>query len=91
MLLENILQAPEIVIQVGDTIVIRVLAQACRGALALSAEYLFQRLNFCSQHRVRWVAHDNNGAFIKANDYRGPRFKSKPVIERKPPKYMGLI
>ena len=57
-----------------------VLAQACRGTLKLPAEYLFERLDICSQHRVRWVAHDHNGAFIEANDYRGPRFKSKPVI-----------
>ena len=78
VLLENNSQAPEIVILGGGTIVIRVLAQACRGALELPAEYLFERLDFCSHHRVRWVAHDHNGAFIKANDYRGPRFK--PVI-----------
>ena len=57
-----------------------VLAQACRGALELPTEYLFERLDFCSQHRVRWVAHEHNGAFIEASDYRSPRFKSKPVI-----------
>ena len=72
VLLENNSQAPEIVIGV--------LAQASRRALALPGEYVFERLDFCSQHRVRLVAHDQNGAFIKPNDYRGPRFKSKPVI-----------
>ena len=80
VLLENNSQAPEIVIPGGGTIVIRVLVQACRGALALPAEYLFERLDFCSQHRVRWVAHDHHGASIKANDYRGPRLNSKPVL-----------
>ena len=49
---------------------IRVLVQACHGALALPAEYLFEFLDFCRQHCVRWVAHDTHGAFIKANDYR---------------------
>ena len=77
---ENNSQAPEIVIPGGGTIVIGVLAQACRRALALPGEYVFERLDFYSQHRVRWVAHDHNGSFIKANDYRGSRFKSKPVI-----------
>ena len=80
VLLANNSQAPEIAIQGGGTIVIRVLAQAYRGALELPAEYLFERLDFCSQHRVHWDAHDHNGAFIKVNDYRGPCFKSKPVI-----------
>ena len=73
VLLENNPQAPEIVIPGGGTIVIRVLAQAYRGAFELPAGYLFERLDFCSQHRARWVAHDHNGAFIRANDYRGPR------------------
>ena len=58
VLLENNSQAPEIVIPGGGTIVIGVLAQACRRALALPGEYLFERLDFCSQQRVRWVAHD---------------------------------
>ena len=91
VLLENNSQAPEIAIPGGGTIVIRVLAQACRGALELTAEYLFERLDFCSQHRVRWVAHDHNGAFIKANDHQGPRFKSKPVIppSRQAPQVSG--
>ena len=59
---------------------IRVLAQASRGALALPAEYSFERLDFCSQHRVLSVAHNNHAAFINEKDYRGPRFQSKPVI-----------
>ena len=57
-----------------------VLVQACRRAFALPGEYVFERLDFCSQHLGLLVAHSHNGAFIKTNDYRDPRFNSKPVI-----------
>ena len=59
---------------------IGVLGQACRRALSLPGEYVFERLDFCSQHKVRWVEQDHREAFIKAYEYRGARFKSKPVI-----------
>ena len=43
-------------------------------------EFLWERLDFCSQHRVRWAAHDKRGSFIKASEYRGPRVNSKPLV-----------
>ena len=73
VLLEDNSQAPKIAIPGKGTIVIRVLAQVFRGALELPVEFLFERLDFCSHHRVRWVAHHQKGAFIKDNDYRGSR------------------
>ena len=79
-LLENNSQAPDILTPGGGVIAIRLLAQACRQALALPVEFLWERLDFCSQHRVRWAAHDKRGSFIKASEYRGPRFKSKPLV-----------
>ena len=67
-LLENNLQAPDILTPGGSVISICLLAQACRQALALPAEFLWERLDFCSQHRVRWAAHDKRGSFIKASE-----------------------
>ena len=79
-LLENNSQAPDILPPGGGVIAIRLLVQACRQALALPVEFLWERLDFCSQNRVRWAAHDKRGSFIKASEYRGPRFKSKPLV-----------
>ena len=78
-LLENNSPAPDILTPGGGVIAIRLLAQACRQALALPVGF-YGRLDFCSQHRVRWAAHDKRGSFIKASEYRGNRFKSKPFV-----------
>ena len=79
-LLENNSQAPDILIPGGGVIAIRLLAQACRQAPALHVEFSWERFEFCNQHRVHWAAHDKRGSFIKANEYHGPRFKSKPLV-----------
>lgn len=78
-LLEDNVMVVDVKIDGGEGISVKSMALFYREASRLPDDYLFERLDFPSQVRVRWAGHDFKGRFVLAKDFTGPRQKSYPV------------